>query len=105
MNKLQESKPEEIQALFDKVIDSGHYHHAGMCKSVGIARAAGILNNRETAVLEDTIRRYLIPKGYVWLYTALKANGLPHGPEARLAIYRDWANRPKLSEMYPTKLE
>lgn len=97
MNKLQESKPEEIQALFDKVIDSGHYRHPGMCTSVARARAAGILNNRETAMLEDTIRRYLIPKGYAWLYDALIANGLPHGPAARLAVYKDWANRPKLS--------
>lgn len=97
MNKFQEGGPEEIQALFDKVIDSGHYCHPGMCQSVGIARAAGILNNRETAVLDDAIRSYLIPKGYAWLDDALIANGLPHGPEARLAIYKDWANRPKCS--------
>lgn len=89
----------KLQSLFDKVIDSGHYHHPGMCKSIAHARAAGILNNRETIMLEQAIRLYLIPKGYAWLYEALKANGLPHGPEARLAIYQDWANRPILKEV------
>ena len=92
------NKHEEIQALFDKVIDLGHYHHIGMCASVAHARAAGILNDQETAMLGDTIRRYLIPTGCTWLFAALKDNGLPYSPEARLAIYRNWENRPLLKE-------
>lgn len=99
MNKLQESGPEEIQALFDKVIDSGYYRHLGMCESVSRARVAGILNDQEARLLPDTIYGYLIPTGYTWLFAALEANGLPNGREARLAIYKDWANRPKLAEM------
>lgn len=91
------NRHEEIQSLFDKVIDSGYYHHLGMCESVSLARSDGILNDQEALLLLDTLHSYLVPNGYVWLYAALLANGLPHGSADRLAIYRNWENRPKLS--------
>ena len=87
----------DVQDVFNRVIDVGFYSEAmdWMCVSLLNARDVGLISVSEHKQARGEIRAYL-PSKYLTLEGALEANGLPCDFEFRLAIYRDWANRPKL---------
>lgn len=93
-------KPRDIQDIFNAVIDGGHYTenssgNAWMCESLERAYKGGSIGRREYRKAKNEIFFYLGGfSGYATLEGALWFNDLGHGFEERLAIYRNWANRP-----------
>lgn len=85
-----------IQEIFNKVIEAGHYGNSSfdaMCSSLALALGKEI-NEDEYIFAIQEIRSYL--GKYIYLKSLLVANSLPYTFEARLKIYKDWKNRPKL---------
>ena len=92
----------DVQTIFDKVIASGRYLEGVttfMCTALTLCLKHKILPHEEVLIAKNEIDHYL--GGYHTLGLALVENGLPCKPKARLAIYKDWANRPKLSKESP----
>lgn len=65
-----------------------------MCFSLQHLYYSKQITNEEYAQADREINRYLREFGY--LPSALEANSLPSSFQDRLAIYKDWENRPKL---------
>ena len=92
----------DVQAIFDKVIASGRYAEGVttfMCTALTLCLKHKILPHEEVLIAKNEIDHYL--GGYHTLGLALVENGLPCKPKDRLAIYKDWANRPKLLKESP----
>lgn len=93
-----------IQDIFNRVIDAGLYGrtHAGvacvyMCNSLLAAVRHEVITSDECTLAQQAIQEYLEAVGYAdTLSGALISSDLPHDHEACLAIYRNWANRPRL---------
>lgn len=88
-----------LQKTFDKVIDERFYTESsfGMCDSLRLAHSYGVISKGEWDSARRAIRAYL--GGHIFLETKLYHNGLPCEFPDRLAIYRNWANRPSLEGM------
>ena len=91
-----------IQEIFDAVIDGGYYANeftpeevsGHMCVALTYANAADRITEAERHLALDEIQEYL--QGAIFLSTVLSIRDLPYEHEDRLAIYRDWVNRPQL---------
>lgn len=90
-----------IQEIFNRVIDQEYYdtshNYSAMCHSLYRAWYKEVISYDEYRFAKEQIRKYLYPVNRAYLGDALKKAGLPNTIEARTAIYRDWANRPSLS--------
>lgn len=86
----------DVQKIFDKVIESGHYRSKFglMCLSLQEARYCDAINKKQKEIAKQSIKEYL--GFYPTLVMALRGNNLDASFASRLAIYKDWANRPKL---------
>lgn len=89
-------KPRSVQEIFDAVIDGGFYTEREdlMCFSLGGACFEGVISKKEREIAAGSIQSYLRP--YYSLESKLSCYDLPNKFPNRLAIYRDWANRPRL---------
>src|SRR5690554_3155291 len=89
-------KPRSVQEIFDAVIDAGFYTERTewMCFSLRGAYSNGVISVKEMEIAECEIDEYL--GGYSLLETKLYHNDLPCEFPDRLAIYRNWSNRPSL---------
>lgn len=71
----------------------------GICVSICYVYDQNLITRDEYVRAKDEISNYmdeLSPKYYhAFLTNALKEVGLPHEYEDRLAIFKDWENRPK----------
>lgn len=89
-----------IQELFNRIIDQKYYdtscNDAAMCYSVATAWVQDVITEEECQFLHKAIEDYLESTGFSYLRGVLEMLELPSTIEARTAIYRDWANRPKL---------
>lgn len=94
----------ELQSIFNRVIAAGHYSdteregtYPHMCVSLDAAVRRGLITEHEYVLAQQNIRVYL--SAVEWSDTlagALISSDLPSDFEDCLAIYRDWANRPRL---------
>jgi len=89
-------EPHSVQEIFDAVIDAGFYTERldWMCHSLDGAYFNGVISVKEKEIARRAIKAYL--GDYIFLETKLYHFGLPHEFPDRLAIYRDWKNRPSL---------
>lgn len=93
-----------MQELLNRIIDAGHYQKEYtqtaseyMCNAALLASDAGVITVQEALYVERECLAYiqeLLPGTSAPLNNALFHAGLPSGFNERLAIYRDWANRP-----------
>lgn len=102
-------KARTVQQLFDAVIDGGFYSEdysrydepcppsAWMCCAVISANKAKCITSAEAEKMRRAIHRYMgsLFIGAGTLSTALRNAHQPAGFNDRLAIYRDWKNRPR----------
>lgn len=85
-----------VQNVFDKVIEAGVYGESTdvlMCKALKFAKAASIISDEEFVLANAEIRKYL--SGFGSLGGLLANKERDWSFTARLAIYKDWANKPK----------
>lgn len=84
-----------VQQVFDTVILKGFYndHHTLMCHSLKAAARHGIISKDEFVLADSEIRKYL--GGFGSLGGLLSNKEQDWSFAARLAIYKDWANKPK----------
>lgn len=87
-----------VQAVFDKVIAAGIYDEnskafALMCLALSYAYDKKVITLDEMLLAKKEINSYLMPFGS--LAGMLAFNKRPWDFESRLAIYKDWANRPR----------
>ena len=90
-----------VQDVFNIVIDGGFYSQDNtvfMCNALHKAYWDDFISCRELVKCTEQIEGYIGRSRISTLETKLKHNSLPHNFEHRLAIYRDWANRPVLSK-------
>ena len=86
----------KIQDIFDKTIITGYYPKQGlMCIALQDAMHNGAITRKEAAYARYVIKRYL--GDYITLGKMLHEHNLPFKIEARLAIYKNWAKRPKVN--------
>lgn len=83
-----------VQEVFDKVIAAGYYntHRPVMCPSLELAKTDGLITDAEELLAKAEIKGYLGAWGTLG-GMLLHAN-LDPSFVARLAIYKDWVNRP-----------
>lgn len=106
VNNANTTEHRDVQAVFDTVIDAGYYGELQplvsgrvspyMCIALNYARDDGVITWDECTLAKTEISNYL-PECVSKLVTALAMNNLPHCFTSRLALYRDWANRPPLT--------
>ena len=93
------SSTRTTQEILNAVIASGHYRKESpapeMCLSLFNAWEHGVITYKEYKQAVIEIQGYIL--GFAFLSTALAVNGLHAGRPSRLAIYKDWANRPTLT--------
>lgn len=86
-----------IQKTFNNVIDNGFYpKDPYMCYALRDAKEAGHISSWQYWITSTAIKLYLRKTGYGSLKWALYKSNHPHTEPYRVAIYRDWANRPTL---------
>lgn len=88
-----------IQKIFDTVIDRGFYASKAtifMCWALDEALYRDVITKVEHHIAINEIQNYL--NGWATLQSALQRHDLPHSFPDRLAIYKNWANRPQLDE-------
>lgn len=92
-------EPRSVQEIFDAVIDAGFYTERTewMCSSLRAAYFNGVISVKEMEIAGCAIYEYL--GGYVFLETKLYHHDLPYEFPDRLAIYRNWSNRPSFEGM------
>lgn len=103
MSKKLTPIPRTIQEIFNAVIDEGFYSNEfieskssrWMCEAIHYAYVAELLTMEERRLALEEIKEYI--QGYTFLGSALSISNLPYKYEDRLAIYRNWANRPQLT--------
>lgn len=85
----------QVQKVFDKVILGGFYNEKMclMCDALNHASANGAIVPEEFHLARAEIRSYL--GGFGSLGGFLDFKGQPYEFADRLAIYKDWANKPK----------
>lgn len=86
-----------VQETFDKVINAGIYASNSiglMCYALLEAACDGVISKEEMKAAKAEIKEYLGANGS--LGGKLLFNNMPYTFEHRLAIYKDWANRPVL---------
>lgn len=94
----------KVQSIFNRVIAAGHYSdteregtYPYMCVSLDAAVRHGHITIAECVQAQLAIVEYLEAVDYAdTLAGALISSDLPSDFEDCLAIYRDWANRPRL---------
>lgn len=86
----------DVQKIFDKVIERGHYTRRfdWMCINLEVAEYYDVINKEQEEIARQSIKEYL--GFYVTLSMALSDSYLDASFAGRLAIYKDWVNRPKL---------
>lgn len=86
----------DVQKIFYKVIEGGHYTSRCdlMCISLIAAGYCDVINKEQKEIARQSIKEYL--GFYGTLSAALIDSNLDSSFQHRLAIYKDWANRPKL---------
>ena len=85
------------QEIFDVVIDEGFYgrdEYGFMCNALKRAYTVGSITPTECTDALIDIAKYL--NAYPTLESLLVKSELPCAFPDRLAIYRNWANRPQL---------
>lgn len=101
MSKITE---ERIQEVFNTLIAEGYYKNY-MCDAVNAAYYdpdGPFTDHTEADLVLAEIEKYLrkpyedFPHTFFSLECALIHNNLPSDYETRLAIYKDWENKPKL---------
>lgn len=116
---MNQTRP--IQEIFDIVIESGCYGEHEyykpindddlqsddcywsedvrdfMCGALSVAYYRELISSMEMDQTKSEIQKYLRSANRAYLSSALRRAGLPHDFNAKLAIYKDWANRPNLS--------
>lgn len=93
-----------IQQIFNKVIKEGYYPRGGkhpsfqyMCAALQYSAGAKVITGDEATKAKKSISKYLEPTGKTTLAAALRGtNAILNTVEERLAIYKDWKNRPAL---------
>ena len=96
LRKFLKNRRDKItQRAFDKVLSQELYGKSNFMCFV-LARTNNALTNTECRVATKSIKRYL--GRHRMLATALRDNDLPFTYEDRLAIYRDWKNRPDITQ-------
>lgn len=90
-------KKVDVQDVFNRVIDARFYSGVDdlMCLSLMDARDVKLISEKEYRQARNEVGAFLAFKNTT-LKWALEVNGLRGDFESRLAIYRDWANRPSL---------
>lgn len=91
----------KVQAIFDTVIGAGIYPQISdyMCNALDYAASTGLITLKDASRARRAIRQYSgsgLRGYYGTLKCALEAHGLPGMRAHRLAVYKDWANRPAL---------
>lgn len=105
--QIKQTKPRNLQDIFNAVIDGSYYTNLcartnpegnaiWMCTSLTIACEEEIITAEELNKAKESIDKYLKHLGTSTLQATLVLAGKPSNYEARLAIYRNWAKRPKL---------
>lgn len=88
------------QEILNAAIASGHYRKESpapqMCLSLFNAWEHGVITYKEYKQAVIEIQDYI--RGCAFLATALAVNGLHSDRPSRLAIYKDWENRPTLTQ-------
>jgi hypothetical protein len=88
-----------VQTVFDKVIDLGFYNQQQgselMCRALKEAGRTGSISKEEFILANEEIKNYL--SGFGSLGGMLFYRESPWEFPARLAIYKDWENRPTWS--------
>lgn len=90
---LKNRRDRITQRAFDKVLSQGLYGKSNFMCFI-LARTNNALTNTECRVATKSIKRYL--GHHKMLAAALRDNDLPFTYKDRLAIYRDWKNRPDI---------
>ena len=87
-------EPRSVQEIFDAVIDGGFYteYTDWMCLSLSDAHLEGVISKKEREIARREIGEYLGSFGT--LESKLYHYNLPYEFPDRLAIYRNWKNRP-----------
>jgi len=87
-------EPRSVQEIFDAVIDAGFYTERTdwMCHSLDGAYFNGVISVKEKEIARRVIREYL--GWFGTLESKLYHYNLPYEFPDRLAIYRNWKNRP-----------
>lgn len=87
-----------IQEIFNRVIAAGHYSDWNgngrplMCPALTEAANCGVITLAESIAAKQEIDKYLC--GFGSLGGMLHNKNRDYLFEARLAIYKDWANKP-----------
>jgi hypothetical protein len=93
----------EVQLVFDKVIKAGLYIPTDscsdtsknyMCNSLKQAFNVGVITFDELVLARSSIRAYL-DSPLQTLYSFLKTHHYPTEAKTRLAVYTNWAKRPR----------
>lgn len=104
-----------VQQIFNAVIAAGYYsehevYDAGeisaygpgdkrdfMCGALRIALHFGVISAGKYVLAKKAVSLYMDQSDRAYLESALKEAGMPSSFEYRLALYKDWANRPNLN--------
>lgn len=97
------------QEVFNIILDSGMYVSKPdyvevdetsmfMCHCILYARDLNLITSIEEKQTIASIAEYIKDRPRMSLAEKLKKNNLPNSYQDRLAIYRDWANKPKLED-------
>jgi hypothetical protein len=90
----------DVQEVFHKVIEVGFYAKDGaedlMCLALDDAVFRKVISRKQCLSSLQQIKDYI--GDMIFLDDVLHDNNLPSDFNARLSIYRDWANRPKLKQ-------
>ena len=97
------NEPRDIQTIFNVAIESGHYNEHGtdwMCGALKQCTREGFITHLEYDIACEDIYKYLDTTDCAFLETALRESRLPSKFKDRLAIYKDWANKPELKPFW-----
>ena len=89
-------KSDNKQYVYDDERDWSEDVRDYMCGALKVAFLRELISYDEFEYVKAEIQKYLKPLNLGYLSAALKDAGLPNDFNAKLAIYKDWANRPKL---------
>lgn len=99
------TKRKTIQQVFDLAIETGAYDFDNryMCHAIDTLAVQGLIADHESIKVKTAINKYIGQVIYedgskvISLHSALSIRKIPNDFYDRLAIYKDWANRPRLS--------
>lgn len=97
MKILVESQDDvRLQRIFDTVMDDYIKDQRSMCMILEYAAFKGLICASERDFAISSINKYM--GEVMYLRMRLQCEGLPCEDEDRLAIFKDWKNRPALSD-------